>query len=277
MRDYRDAKAMAQAVRAFLADHGVKSTNSQSLELIAKAFGVADWNTLAGAIRGEVTAPRAKVATPSATIDAGIRPRAPRYSTELELTLQRALGDGDARKHKYTTLEHLLLALTDDANASKVMRTCGVDLAVLQKSLTGYIENELPAIVTTRLVSPQQVRDAIISGKSDFAVLSRLQEAAAAARRFHAGRRITSMPPTKVETGPGGSLPTAAFQRVKQRAVSHAEQMGQQEVTGDNVMVAIFAERESPAVRLLYSQNMTAQEAADFAERGIIKGSGTAR
>jgi ATP-dependent Clp protease ATP-binding subunit ClpA len=59
------------------------------------------------------------------------------------------------------------------------------------------------------------------------------------------------MPPTKVETGPGGSLPTATFQRVMQRAVSHAEQMGQQEVTGDNVMVAIFAERESPAVRLL--------------------------
>ena len=53
--------------------------------------------------------------------------------------------------------------------------------------------------------------------------------------------------------------------------------MGQQEVTGDNVMVAIFAERESPAVRLLHSQNMTAQDAADFVERGIIKGSGTAR
>jgi ATP-dependent Clp protease ATP-binding subunit ClpA len=72
-------------------------------------------------------------------------------------------------------------------------------------------------------------------------------------------------------------LPTAAFQRVMQRAVSHAEQMGKQEVTGDNVMVAIFAERESPAVRLLYSQNMTAQDAADFVGRGIIKGSGTAR
>jgi ATP-dependent Clp protease ATP-binding subunit ClpA len=93
--------------------------------------------------------------------------------------------------HQYTTLEHLLLALTDDANASKVMRACGVDLAVLQKSLTGYIENELPAIVKTRLVSPQQVRDAIISGKSDFALRSRLQEALAAVRRLHAGRRIT--------------------------------------------------------------------------------------
>ena len=82
MRDYRDAKAMAQAVRAFLAGHGVKITNSQSLELMAKAFGVADWNTLAAAISGEATPPRTKVATPSATIGAGIRPRAPRFSTE---------------------------------------------------------------------------------------------------------------------------------------------------------------------------------------------------
>jgi hypothetical protein len=228
MRDYRDAKAMAQTARAFLADRGAKITNSQSLELIAKAFGVADWNTLAAAIRGEVTAPRMKDATPSTTVDAGIRPRAPRFSTELEITLQRALGYADARKHQYTTLEHLLLALTNDANASKVMQACDVDPAALQKSLTDYIDNELIAIV--------------------------------------------------VETGalPGESRPTAAFQRVMQRAVSHAEQMGQQEVTGDNMMVVIFAERLSPAVRRLYSQNMTAQDAANFVERGIIKRSGTA-
>ncbi|TBR26282.1 MAG: hypothetical protein EPO10_23180 [Reyranella sp.] len=228
MRDHRDAKAMAQAVRVFLADHSVKITNSQSLELIAKAFGVADWNTLAAAIRGEVPGPRTTVATPSATIEAGTRPRAPRFSTELELTVQRALGYGDARKHQYTTLEHLLLALTDDANASKVMRACGIDLAVLQRSLTDYIDNELRAIV--------------------------------------------------VETGarPGGSRPTAAFERVMQRAASHADQMGQQEVTGDNIMVVIFVERVSPAVRQLYSQNMTAQDAANFVERGIAKKNGTA-
>ena len=63
MRDYRDAKAMAQAVRAFLSDHGVKITNSQSLELMAKAFGFADWNTLTAAISGEVSPPRTKAAT----------------------------------------------------------------------------------------------------------------------------------------------------------------------------------------------------------------------
>ena len=71
MRDFRDAKAMAHTLRAVLAAKGSKITISQSLELIAEAFGIADWNTLAAAIRGEVTAPRAKVATAPATLMRG--------------------------------------------------------------------------------------------------------------------------------------------------------------------------------------------------------------
>ena len=47
MRDFRDAKAMAQALRDTLAAKGHKITISQSLELIAEVFGVTDWNTLA--------------------------------------------------------------------------------------------------------------------------------------------------------------------------------------------------------------------------------------
>src|SRR3981189_791495 len=58
MRDFRDAKAMARTLRAVLAGEGLKITISQSLELIAKAFGVADWNTLAAAIRTAAPAPR---------------------------------------------------------------------------------------------------------------------------------------------------------------------------------------------------------------------------
>jgi Glyoxalase superfamily protein len=57
MRDFRDAKAMAHTLRAALAAQGLKITISQSLELIAQAFGVADWNTLAAAIRRETPAP----------------------------------------------------------------------------------------------------------------------------------------------------------------------------------------------------------------------------
>jgi hypothetical protein len=228
MRDYRDAKAMAQSARTFLASYDLRITNSQSLELIAEAFGVADWNTLAATIRGEVSAPRTEAGKPPASIEAGIRPPTPGLSSELEHTLQRALAYSDARKHQYATCEHLLLALTDDPNASKVMQACNVDLAVLQKSLTDYLDNDLRSIV--------------------------------------------------VETGAsvGESRPTAAFQRVMERALAHADQIGQQEVTGDNVMVVIFAERLSPAVRRLYGQNMSAEDAANFVEQGIIKGNDTA-
>jgi hypothetical protein len=58
MRDFRDAKAMARTLRAALATKGLQITISESLELIAQAFGVADWNTLAAAIRAEGPAPR---------------------------------------------------------------------------------------------------------------------------------------------------------------------------------------------------------------------------
>ena len=53
MRDFRDAKTMARTLRAALAARGFNITVSQSLELIAEAFGVADWNTLAAAIGQE--------------------------------------------------------------------------------------------------------------------------------------------------------------------------------------------------------------------------------
>ena len=81
-----------------------------------------------------------------------------------------------------------------------------------------------------------------------------------------------------VEIGavPGESRPSAAFERVMQRAKTHAEQLGQQEITGNNLMVVIFAERLSPAVRRLYRQNMTAQDAANFVERGTIDRNGSA-
>src|SRR5690349_1281129 len=61
MRDFRDAKAMAHTLRAALATRGHNITISQSLELIAQAFGVSDWNTLSAAIRQETLAPRKNV------------------------------------------------------------------------------------------------------------------------------------------------------------------------------------------------------------------------
>src|ERR1700694_6303808 len=53
MRDYRDAKVMARALRTGLTEQGVKLTHSQSLELMAKAFGYDNWNILAAKIETE--------------------------------------------------------------------------------------------------------------------------------------------------------------------------------------------------------------------------------
>jgi len=50
MRDYRDAKAMAQSLRAALADKAVTLQHSECLELIAKSFGVETWNILSAQI-----------------------------------------------------------------------------------------------------------------------------------------------------------------------------------------------------------------------------------
>lgn len=69
------------------------------------------------------------------------------FSTELSSTLHRALAYANQRKHEYTTLEHLLLALTDDVDASAVMSACKVDLGTLREHLANYIDNDLKRIV----------------------------------------------------------------------------------------------------------------------------------
>jgi len=69
-------------------------------------------------------------------------------SLTLQLTKRRALDHATQRKHEYATLEHLLLALIDDTNASAVMRVCNVDLGALQASLAGYLDNERKDLVT---------------------------------------------------------------------------------------------------------------------------------
>ena len=65
--------------------------------------------------------------------------------------------------------------------------------------------------------------------------------------------------------------PTAGFQRVIQRAVIHVQSSGREEVTGANVLVAIFAERESHAAYFLQEQDMTRYDAVNFISHGIAK------
>jgi ATP-dependent Clp protease ATP-binding subunit ClpA len=144
----------------------------------------------------------------------------PTFSRSLEQSLHRALALANERHHEYATLEHLLLALTDDQDAAAVMRACNVDLDRLKRNLADYIDGEL---------------DNLVMDASD------------------------------------DSKPTAGFQRVIQRAVIHVQSSGREEVTGANVLVAIFAERESHAAYFLQEQDMTRYDAVNYISHGIAK------
>jgi hypothetical protein len=253
MRDFRDGKAMAQTVRAALAAKGLKITTSESLELIAKAFGLPDWNTLSAAIKGVQAEPeQSQAPSPTPPADAPQTrelpppiPRAPgrvQYSATLDATLHRAVGLAAARKHERTTLEHLLLALIDDSDAAEVMRACEVDLGELRKTLTSYVDDDLKSLVTD---------DGEDANPAELMRMS-LQELK--------------------KKSPG----TAGLHRVMQRAVVHVGSAGRDNVTGANVLVAIFSERESHAAHLLQLRKMDRFDAVNFIAHGIRKDGGRA-
>ncbi len=147
----------------------------------------------------------------------------PTFSRSLEKALHRALAIANERSHEYATLEHLLLALTDDKDAAAVMRACSVDINILRRNLESYIDNELANLIADNVKE---------------------------------------------------SKPTAGFQRVIQRAVIHVQSSGRDEVTGANVLVAIFAERESHAAYFLQEQDMTRYDAVNYISHGIAKRAG---
>jgi ATP-dependent Clp protease ATP-binding subunit ClpA len=145
MRDVRDAKAMAGTLRAALTAKGLKITVSQSQEMIAEIFGVADWNALAAAIRQKADVADQNASAPPLPMGEGGPD--PLFSRELQSTLRHALACANGRSHQHTTLEHLLLALTFDGDAAAMMRACKVDLVALQGHLTNFIDNELKTLV----------------------------------------------------------------------------------------------------------------------------------
>lgn len=145
----------------------------------------------------------------------------PSFSDTLEKAIHVALAHSNSLKHELATLEHLLLALTEEPDATLVMRACNVDLEKLRTSLTKFITTELKSLVTD------------VEGSE--------------------------------------SVPTAAFQRVVQRAAIHVQSSGRSEVTGANVLVALFAERESNAVYFLQEQDMTRYDAVNYIAHGLAK------
>ena len=75
-------------------------------------------------------------------------------SKTLEETLHRALAHAHERRHEFATLEHLLLALTEDENSIAVLRACGVDIEALQGAVTAFIDEEMAHLA----VAPENSR-----------------------------------------------------------------------------------------------------------------------
>jgi ATP-dependent Clp protease ATP-binding subunit ClpA len=73
-------------------------------------------------------------------------------SRNLEKTLRRALALANARQHEYATLEHLLMALTDDDDAAAVLRACAVEIDRLRASLTDFLDHELTSLAVEGVV-----------------------------------------------------------------------------------------------------------------------------
>ncbi|RMA44074.1 ATP-dependent Clp protease ATP-binding subunit ClpA [Rhodophyticola porphyridii] len=145
----------------------------------------------------------------------------PSFSNTLEQAIHAALAQANARRHELATLEHLLLALLDEPDATKVMKACSVDIEALRETLVTFIDEDLSTLETD------------VEGSE--------------------------------------AVPTAAFQRVIQRAAIHVQSSGRTEVTGANVLVAIFAERESNAAYFLQEQDMTRYDAVNFIAHGVAK------
>jgi len=139
---------------------------------------------------------------------------------ELENTLNNAFKQARDKNHEFMTVEHLLLALSENSTASDILNACGANLEKLRNDLQTFL-NE-----TTPLLPPNDERE---------------------------------------------TQPTLGFQRVLQRAVFHVQSSGKREVTGANVLVAIFSEQESQAVYFLKKQDISRLEVVNYISHGISK------
>ena len=143
---------------------------------------------------------------------------------ELESTLNSAFKVARNKRHEFMTVEHLLLAMLDNQDASDVLTACGVEVKKLSSSLVEFINSTTPLL--------------------------------------------------NVEDEERDTQPTLGFQRVLQRAVFHVQSSGKKEVSGANVLVAIFSEQESQAVYLLKDQSVARIDIVNYISHGISKVAG---
>ena len=140
------------------------------------------------------------------------------FSKDLEHSIGQCYKRARDARHEFMTVEHLLLALIDNASAEAVLKAVGADFPRLRHELEEAIEasvNQLP------------------------------------------------------EDDGRDTQPTLGFQRVLQRAVYHVQSSGNKEVTGANVLVAIFGEKDSHATYFLNKQDVHRLDVVNYLSHGI--------
>ena len=149
------------------------------------------------------------------------------FSKELEVTISEAYQEARSRRHEFLTVEHLLLALLNNASAASVLQACNADVDGLRQEIRQVITETVPKL------EANDNRD---------------------------------------------TQPTIGFQRVLQRALYHVQSSGKQEVTGTNVLVAIFSEKDSYATYMLNKNEVNRLDVVNFISHGIsrLEGEGEA-
>ena len=112
---------------------------------------------------------------------------------DLEVSLHLAFVEARQKRHEFITVEHLLLAMLDNAAAAQVLRACHLDIEELRKIITDFIDSNTP----------------VVPGD------------------------------TEMDT-----QPTLGFQRVIQRAILHAQSANKKEISGANILAALFGEKD---------------------------------
>jgi len=139
---------------------------------------------------------------------------------DLEVSLHLAFVEARQKRHEFITVEHLLLAMLDNASAAQVLRACGAHIDELRQTITEFIDANTP----------------VVSGKGDM-----------------------------------DTQPTLGFQRVIQRAILHAQSANKKEVSGANILAALFGEKDSHAVHFLNQRNITRIDVVNHIVHGTNK------
>ncbi len=139
---------------------------------------------------------------------------------ELEVSLHMAFVEARQKRHEFITVEHLLLAMLDNASAAQVLRSCSVDVDELRKVVAAFVDKHTPTAVGEAEVDTQ---------------------------------------------------PTVGFQRVIQRAILHVQSTQKKEVSGANILAALFGEKDSHAVHFLTERGVNRLDVVNYIVHGIAK------